>query len=259
MTPWVKRLLIANVGVFLLQLAYPELTSLLQFSAAGFLRAPWTPITYMFAHANVGHIFFNMLVLFIFGPRVEARLGSSRFITLYLVSGLTGALLSSYNPVVPIIGASGAVFGVELAYARYWPRDKIYIWGVLPIEARWLVVILTVMTIFGLNGIGGGGIAHLAHLGGFIGAAVYLYLIEHTRSRTRARPAKSAPVRSQVRQPPAPRGDDMRRWSTIPRSELHEINRQEVDRLLDKISLKGIDSLTPAERAALDRFSKQKS
>jgi hypothetical protein len=84
-------------------------------------------------------------------------------------------------------------------------------------------------------------------------------VLEHTGGRTRARPGRPAPVRAQVKQPPPPRGDDMRRWSTIPRSELHEINRQEVDRLLDKISLKGIDSLTPAERAALDRFIKQKS
>jgi membrane associated rhomboid family serine protease len=257
MTPWVKRLLIANIAVYLLQLAYPELTSLLVYSRSRLLVAPWTPFTYMFAHAGIGHIFFNMLVLYFFGPRVEARLGSRRFISLYLVSGLTGALLSSYNPMVPILGASGAVFGVELAYARYWPRDKIYIYGVLPVEARWLVVIMTVVSLFGAGGFGGAGIAHFAHLGGFLGAAVYLYVIEHRR--TRARPAKSAPVRSQVRQPPAPRGDDMRRWSTIPRGELHEINRQEVDRLLDKISLKGIDSLTPAERAALDRFSKQKS
>jgi membrane associated rhomboid family serine protease len=257
MTPWVKRLLIVNVAVYLLQLAYPELTSLLVYSRSRLLVAPWTPLTYMFAHAGIGHIFFNMLVLYFFGPRVEARLGSGRFIALYLVSGLTGALLSSFNPMTPILGASGAVFGVELAYARYWPRDKIYIYGVLPVEARWLVVIMTIVSLFGAGGLGSAGTAHFAHLGGFLGAAVFLYVIEHTR--TRARPAKSAPVRSQVRQPPAPRGDDMRRWSTIPRGELHEINRQEVDRLLDKISLKGIDSLTPAERAALDRFSKQKS
>jgi len=254
MTPWVKRLLIANVAVYLLQLAYPEITNLLAFSAARVLTAPWTPITYMFVHGSIWHIFFNMLVLFFFGPRVEARLGSNRFLTLYFISGLSGALLSSYNPYVPIIGASGAIFGVELAYARYWPRDKIFIYGVIPIEARWLIVIMTLMSIFG---IGGAGIAHLAHLGGFIGAAIYLYIIERSSSRTRV--VKSSGVRPQVKQPAPPRGDDMKRWSTIPRAELHEINRSEVDRLLDKISLKGIDSLTPAERAALDRFSKQKS
>jgi hypothetical protein len=115
-----------------------------------------------------------------------------------------------------------------------------------------------VLSLFGLGGFEPG-IAHLAHLGGLLGAGIYLFVLEHTGGRSRARPARSAPVRAQVKQPPPPRGDDMRRWSTIPRSELHEINRQEVDRLLDKISLKGIDSLTPAERAALDRFSKQKS
>ena len=254
MTPWVKRLLIANVGVFLLQLAYPELTALLEFVPARVLSAPWTPLTYMFIHGGFWHILFNMIVLYFFGPRVEERLGSGRFIAMYLIAGLTGALFSVFTPYVAILGASGAVFGVELAYARFWPLDRVYIYGVLPIQMRWLVVITVVMSIFGLGGFEPG-VAHLAHLGGLVGAAIFLYVIAHTR----ARPAKSSAVRAQVVQPSAPRGDDMKRWATIPRGELHEINRHEVDRLLDKISLKGINSLTPSERAALDRFSKQKS
>jgi membrane associated rhomboid family serine protease len=257
MTPWVKRLLIANVGVFLLQLAYPTLTGYLELIPAAVLHAPWTPITYMFAHGGYGHIFFNMLGLWIFGPRVEERLGGNRFISLYLVSGLTGALLSVFTPYVPIVGASGAIFGVTLAYARYWPRDKLFLYGVLPIEARWLVAGYVVLSLLGARGLGDAGTAHLAHLGGFLGAAIFLYIME--RSSGRVRTVKAGIVRSEVRQPPAPRSDDMKRWSTIPRAELHEINRHEVDRLLDKISLKGINSLTPSERAALDRFSKQKS
>ncbi len=254
MTPWVKRLLIANVGVFLLQLAYPELTSLLEFAPARVLATPWTPLTYMFIHGGFWHILFNMIVLYFFGPRVEERLGSNRFIALYLIAGLSGALFSVFTPYVPILGASGAVLGVELAYARFWPLDRVYIYGVLPIQVRWLVVITVVMSIFGLGGFEPG-VAHLAHLGGLVGAGIYLYVI----SRSRTRPKKSGAVRAEVRQPSAPRGDDMKRWATIPRGELHEINRHEVDRLLDKISLKGINSLTPSERAALDRFSKQKS
>ena len=254
MTPWVKRLLIATVGVFLLQQVYPELTTALAFVPARVLVTPWTPVTYMFIHGGFWHILFNMLVLFFFGPRVEERLGSNRFISLYLIAGLSGALFSVFTPYVAILGASAAVFGVELAYARYWPRDRVYIYGVLPVQMRWLVVITVIMSIAGLGGFEPG-IAHLAHLGGFVGAAIFLFAI----GRTRGRPAKSAAVRAEVRQPLAPRGDDMKRWATIPRSELHEINRHEVDRLLDKISLKGINSLTPAERAALDRFSKQKS
>jgi len=258
MTPWVKRLLIANVGVFLLQLGYPELTRMLAFVPANVLATPWAPITYMFIHGGFWHILFNMIVLYFFGPRVEERLGSNHFIALYLIAGLTGALFSVFAPYVAILGASGAVLGVELAYARFWPLDRVYIYGVIPIQVRWVVVLTVVLSLFGLGGFEPG-IAHLAHLGGLLGAGVYLFVLEHTGGRTRARPGRSAPVRAQVKQPPPPRGDDMRRWSTIPRSELHEINRQEVDRLLDKISLKGIDSLTPAERAALDRFSKQKS
>ncbi len=254
MTPWIKRLLFANIGVFLLQQVYPELTAALEFVPARVLTTPWTPLTYMFIHGGFWHIVFNMIVLYFFGPRVEARLGSNRFLTLYLVAGLTGAVFSVFTPYIAILGASGAVLGVELAYARYWPLDRVYIYGVLPIQMRWLVVLTVVMSIFGLGGFEPG-VAHLAHLGGLLGAAIVLFAFEHTRER----PAKSSAVRAEVRQAPAPRGDDMKRWATIPRSELHEINRSEVDRLLDKISLKGINSLTPAERAALDRFSKQKS
>ncbi len=254
MTPWVKRLLAANVGVFLMQLAYPELTKAFVLVPALVLSAPWTPITYMFIHGNFWHILFNMIVLFFFGPRVEERLGSGRFITLYFIAGLTGALFSAFMPYVPILGASGAVLGVELAYARFWPLDKVYIYGVLPIQVRWLVVLTVVMSVAGLGGFEPG-VAHYAHLGGLVGAAVYLFII----SRSPTRPVISTATRPQVRQPTPPRSDDMKRWATIPRGELHEINRHEVDRLLDKISLKGINSLTPNERAALDRFSKQKS
>jgi membrane associated rhomboid family serine protease len=251
MTPWVKRLLIANIGVYLLQLAYPELTGAFAFVPARVLYAPWTPISYMFVHGSIWHVGFNMLALFFFGPRVESRLGSGRFIALYVISGLTGALASAFNPFIPIIGASGAVFGVELAYARYWPYEKFYIYGVLPLQARWLVVLTVVLSLFGLGGFQPG-IAHLAHLGGFIGAAVFIIAIERMRGRRYI----NAPTRAASR-PPSPHSDDMRRWATIPRGELHEINREEVDRLLDKISVQGIASLTPDERAALDRFSKQ--
>jgi membrane associated rhomboid family serine protease len=251
MTPWVKRLLIANVAVYCLQVIYPAITPLLVFVPARVLLTPWTPLTYMFAHGNFWHILFNMIVLYFFGPRVEARLGSGRFIAMYLIAGFTGALFSVFTPYVAILGASGAVFGVELAYARFWPRDKVFIWGVLPIEVRWLVVATVIMSFFGLGGFEPG-VAHLAHLGGFVGAAIFLFVIERRRKIT------TSAFRAEPR-PAAPRSDDMRRWATIPRNELHEINRQEVDRLLDKISSKGIASLTPAERAALDRFSKQQS
>src|SRR5688500_10940035 len=92
-TPWVLRLVIANVLVFFVQ--YSTRSSFgLEFVPYAILQRPWTLVTYMFLHGGLGHIFFNMLGLYFFGPRVEERMGSTRFITLYLIAGVFGALLS---------------------------------------------------------------------------------------------------------------------------------------------------------------------
>ena len=244
MTPWVQRLLIANVLVFFLQMTMPGITSMLDFVPALILSRPWTVVTYMFLHGGIGHIFGNMLALFFFGPRVEQRMGSERFFALYFISGISGALLSFiFSPMSPIIGASGAVFGVTLAFAQFWPRDKIYIWGVLPVEARWLVIGYTVYTLFAVRE-GGSGIAHFAHLGGFLGAFIYLQFLSRNAAGRRFRQqAAAAP-------PPAAIGD----WSRVDQSSIHEVNRDEVNRILDKISATGITSLTPAERQFLSNF-----
>ena len=125
-----------------------------------------------------------MIGLFFFGPRVEQRLGASRFLWLYFLSGISGALLRcGSSPHAPIIGASAAIYGVVLAFARFWPTDKIYIWGVLPLEARWLVGITIVMAIYsGLNG-STGGVADFAHLGGYVGAYLYLRWLEENKGK----------------------------------------------------------------------------
>src|SRR5580698_1739867 len=166
MTRWVKNLLIANVGMYFVQQTMPGVTEMLMFVPVGALLRPWTIITYMFLHGSITHILFNMLGLFFFGPRVEQRLGASRFLWLYFLSGISGALLSFWlAPHSALIGASAAIYGIVLAFARFWPTDKIYIWGVLPLEARWLVAITVVMAIYsGLNG-STGGVADFAHLG----------------------------------------------------------------------------------------------
>src|ERR687895_296568 len=106
MTPWVARLIAANVVMFALGEAMPELGWILPLRPRLVLQQPWTPITYMFMHAGPWHLFFNMLSLYFFGVRVEERLGSRRFITLYLLSGLGGAALSFLTPPpVTIVGA----------------------------------------------------------------------------------------------------------------------------------------------------------
>ena len=161
MTKWTIRLIVANVAAFVLTQAVPRLMEMMMLVPAHILERPWTAITYMFMHAGFTHILFNMLGLYFFGPQVETELGGTRFLTLYFISGLAGAALSFvFTPFEAIVGASGAIFGVFLAFAYFWPRERIFIWGILPIEARWLVVAMTGLSLFG--GFGGVESASLA-------------------------------------------------------------------------------------------------
>jgi len=248
MTPWVTRLLFANVIVFLLQMTFPFITGWLALVPVALPVHPWTIITYMFTHstARLTHILFNMLALYIFGPRVELRLGGTRFIRMYLIAGITGGLLSLvFTPYASIVGASGAVFGVQLAFAKFFPRDKIYIWGVVPIEARVLVVIMTVITLYGgLSG--GGGVAHFAHLGGYIGAWLYLWRVDKTLPAAKWQEKLAGPTASSVAI-----GD----WRNVNMSAVHELNRDEVQRIVAKIEREGERSLTAQERVFLGHFT----
>jgi rhomboid family protein len=246
MTPWVTRLLIANAVMYVLSLVGPDLVSALMFVPAYVLMRPWTLVTYMFLHGGIWHLFFNMIGLFFFGPRLEVELGGRDFLLLYFISGLAGALFSFITPYVAIIGASGAVFGVLIGFAYYWPRDQIYIWGIIPVQARWLVAGMTLLSLWGGFGGGGDGIAHFAHLGGFAGG--YLFLKWRDLTSRGARFQRSMTV-------PAARSADIQRWKNIPREGLHEINRAELDRILEKLNVSGVASLTESERAFLDRFS----
>jgi hypothetical protein len=151
----------------------------------------------MFVHGGFGHILFNMLSLFFFGRRVESRLGPRRFGILYFVSGIMGALVSVFfAPYAAIIGASGAVFGVMLAFAKFWPRDQILIWGILPVEARVMVIAMTVMAVvFGFTG-AQSGVAHFAHLGGFVGGGSPSGTSSGIRTRRSGRPRRHPPSRA---------------------------------------------------------------
>ncbi len=245
MTPWVKRLIAANVVVFFLQNTVRGLTGTLAFVPALVLARPWTVITYMFVHASITHILFNMIALYFFGPRVEERLGANRFLVLYFLSGITGAILSFvFAPYAAIVGASGAIFGVLVAFARYWPRERIYIWGVLPIEARLLILLAVLWTLWsGFNG-SRGGVADFAHLGGIVAGWFYIMWVDRQHGARKFR-AKTTPKIGR---------DMLANWQRVDSSRVHEINREEVNRILDKISRSGLMSLTPQERLFLSNF-----
>ncbi|MDX1673585.1 MAG: rhomboid family intramembrane serine protease, partial [Longimicrobiales bacterium] len=170
MTPWVKRLLIANVVIYLAMLAIPSLGAWLAFVPADTLGRPWTIVTYMFVHGGFFHLFFNMLVLYFFGPPLESMWGGTEFLKFYLVAGLGGAVFSyvfAFNTAV--VGASAAIYGVMLAFAMNWPDMQVYIWFLFPVKVKWLVAFLAAVSILSLVGGREDGVAHFAHLGGFAG------------------------------------------------------------------------------------------
>src|ERR687895_2655804 len=181
MTPAVQALIAINVAMLFLQwTVVGMLPSLLAYRGEP-LHAWWTPITYMFVHAGLWHLALNMYTLWIFGPRVEHVWGTKRFAWFYLWCGLGGvlahALFGADN--ASLVGASAAIFGVMLAFAWQWPREEIYLFGVLPLRVAVLVAILAginlLQGVLAPAGVTGSGVAHLAHLGGFAFAFLYLH------------------------------------------------------------------------------------
>jgi membrane associated rhomboid family serine protease len=255
LTPWVKRLLIANVAVHVLAKALgPLVYEMGAFVPVLVLVRPWTPLTYMFLHApGLSHILLNMLSLFFFGPRLEERLGGRDFLTLYLIGGLGGAAFSFFfEPQAPVVGASAAIFAVLLGFAMYWPRERIYIYLVIPVEA-WLLV----LGLVGLNlwfGLGGSssGVAHFAHLGGAAFGFAYLKWREWRRGAPRRDFQRKVQVTPSSTL--SERGA-LQRWEAIDTNGLHELNRSEVETLLRKARAVGVKGLTPDERAFLDRMT----
>ncbi len=264
MTPWVTRLLVANVLTYLLvqpgTLPYalltlfpPAVVGLDQVYFPGVPFRPWTLFTYMFLHAGFMHILFNMVGLFFFGPRLEARLGAKGFLGLYFLSGLGGGAFSFvFSFGAPVVGASAAVYGVLIGFAMYWPREPIYIYGVLPVQARWLATFLVVVSLYsGISG-SGGGTAHFAHLGGLAVGAAFLRWRDWNTGKGRRE------FQRKLHQTPSMEGserDVRRRWASIDLSSMHTLNRNEVEELLARVDREGMRALSPEERQFLDRMS----
>jgi membrane associated rhomboid family serine protease len=275
-TPWVKRLLIANTAVFILLfvigtaglLSDPARNDLLGFAPARFVFRPWTLLTYAFVHVGIWHLLGNLLVLFFFGPPLEERWGGRGFLRFYLVAAagaaLFAALFAFLQPATWIVGASGATFGLMMAFAMYWPEMPIHVWGVFPVKAKWFVGILGAIQFYLAVEGSGGGVSVLAHLGGLVTAFAFLkspwapdpwgeVAVRRparkkagvlagwaAKARRGAEPAQHAPTGAQS---PA----------TVAERQLLD----DVDRILDKISAQGLGSLTPEERTRLDEVSRR--
>lgn len=183
-TPAVRILLIANIVLFFMNVIVDEMTLRLGLSPQLVFRdfAVWQPITYMFLHSTRGlsHILFNMLALWMFGTELERTWGTRFFTKYYFITGIGAAastlLLSLVIPDIyhsTTVGASGAIYGLLIAYAMYFPHRVIY-YIIFPIPARVFVAIMGFIALWSSVSGSSGGVAHIAHLGGLV--VGYLYL-----------------------------------------------------------------------------------
>jgi membrane associated rhomboid family serine protease len=273
-TPWVRRLLIANtavfVALFLLDLVPAVSDRLvndwLAFAPASFLFRPWTLLTYAFVHVGIWHLLGNLLGLFFFAPPLEERWGGRAFIRFYAISAAGAAVFAAVfaflDPSTWIVGASGAVFGIMLAFAMYWPDMQIHVWGIFPIKAKWFVGILGAIELYWALGGGGSGVAVLAHLGGLVTAFLYLKSPWAPNAwgevpRAKAKRKKAGVLagwaaKARRSEEPETRVDVMPSARAAERQLLDD-----VDRILDKISAQGLASLTDEERSRLDEVSRR--
>jgi membrane associated rhomboid family serine protease len=186
LTPAIKAIVIANVVAFLISLVLPAITLTFGLRPAdifGRLHV-WQPVTYMFLHAGIFHILFNMLALWMFGTELERIWGTRFFLKFYFLVGIGSAVLTILLSRVPfeplqqlwvsnIIGASGAIYGLLLAYALYFPNRTIY-YFMFPLKVRTYVIITGAIAFYASISANGGGVASATHLGGLLIAYVYL-------------------------------------------------------------------------------------
>src|SRR4030067_278071 len=246
LTPAVKWLLIANGSVFVLQMLggfemvmYFGLVPQLIIHK-GFI---WQFATYMFLHGGIFHILFNMFALWMFGAEIERYWGTREFVKFYFLCGFGAGVLTflpSLSSLVPTIGASGAVFGILVAFAMLFPNRYIYLYFFFPVKAKYMVAFFAVLEFFASFQHTSDGIGHFAHLGGML--IGYLYLKFDWRIENFFR--KFQQIGSQRKERARQRKEEEKRHLM-----------EEVDRILDKINKQGMRSLTREEKKTLDEAS----
>lgn len=232
---------------------YPELTTT--------IFQPWRLVTYMFLHAGAWHIIFNMLWLWWMGRSVEQTLGPRSFTVIYMGSGIGGALLdvlfAQFLGINYVIGASGAVFGIMVAFAVLYPRMPIHLFLLPPIEARYVVAGLIALNMLALGG--DSNVAHIVHLGG----AGIGYLLMKARAggfdlSGVVRPLENLWYETKgayKKRESKPKNKDMYSVSDV--EIVEEVDQSELDEILEKISKKGYDALTKEEKRKLFELSKK--
>ena len=291
LTRAVRALVAINVAILFLQwtvVSDADLFAVLGFRDASLPKTLWSAVTYMFVHYGFWHLAVNVFGLLTFGPRLEAAMGARAFTLYYLWCGLGGAVAQLlFMRTGVLVGASAAVLGVMFGYAQQWPDDELALFGVVPVRAWTLVVVLgVIMLAVGVtdtSDAGGDRMLYLAHLGGLAFGWLYLRTppaasIERLRQRISPAPdyQDEAPPRAIPRTLPrqrtqrdevdeivaqskaiAAQQQPVTRAAVTPVRTSGEVRAAELDRVLDKISAGGLESLTPDERALLDATAKR--
>jgi membrane associated rhomboid family serine protease len=239
----VGRIIVVTVGVFFLQNLFPVLNAWLTLTprlAIEHLQV-WQFVTYVFLHGGFWHLFFNLLVLWFIGTMIESAWGAARFMRYYLLCGVGGGLLHAllqYD--ASVVGASGAIFGLYFAAAMLFPDQYLYLYFFIPVKVKYFVIGLAVLQL--ANGIAGpSGVAYFAHMGGMLAGAIMFRGEIMRRLRFHAGPRRRWQAHIRERR----RRDD-------------EASRDNIDSILDKISAKGYETLTPTEKRILENYSRQR-
>lgn len=285
--PVIKNLLIINVAVFFLQVIANNLMVggkplwyilnywfALNPMSEGFNFQVWQLVTYQFMHGGFGHIFFNMFALWMFGMQIENEWGSRKFLIYYLVCGVVAGLfqlfltpLLSSSPAVTI-GASGAIYGVLIAFALMFPDRPIYLYFLLPIKAKYLIGFLIVLE-FLLVDSAGSNVAHLAHLGGALAGFLFI-MFDSTIDVSLKRMLNMSSgfqSRSNFQNPFSGLSDrfkqksqnieDAKYYDINQKKDNEQISQAEIDEILDKISQSGYQNLSEREKRILFEASKK--
>jgi len=258
MAPGIRALIIANVAIYLLGMISPALRQYMivfgglipdYFLGNLFI---WQPVSYMFLHGNLTHIFFNMFAPWMFGTELENAWGTKFFLKYYFITGtLAGVLSAVVQPVstVPIIGASGAIYAILLGFAIMYPNRIVYFNFLFPIKVKYFVMIFAgIELLSSLNNSGfSDGVAHFTHLSGMIFGYFYLLFIQQKNQghfnfklpKINFNFAKK--TRDFTKKPP----------------KKYKNDKEEFDTLMDKIAMKGYDSLSEKEKVRLLELSQK--
>lgn len=231
----------------------------------------WQLITYQFMHGGFSHILFNMFGLWMFGMEVENTWGSRKFLYFYLTCGVVAGLFQLFlTPLLGggqavTIGASGAVYGVLLAFAMMFPDRYIFLYFFIPIKAKYLIGFLIIME-FMLVDSANSGVAHLAHLGGAFAAFLFIMFDKNThvafKNLFRGSSFKTDKPFNPFggnNNPFKRKSDDVQdaNYYDVKDENTDTINQQEIDEILDKISKSGYQNLTEREKRILFQASKK--